>query len=165
MRKFSSEIPAAEPAASPLEGVSFGLDDETFTCHPVSGGSMFHLTDLARQAHDGDVSAEMAIVPETFLRLLGAAEYQRFTAYIREHDTPDEVVMEIFEWLAEQARTAVEEETGRPTRRRPGSSAGPPERGERMSRVISLGSGDVQVIREVPVPQDHKRPARKRKAG
>src|SRR5262245_13251404 len=124
MRKFSSAT-AAQPAGSPLEGLSFELDEETFTCHPDSGGgSTFHLTELARQALDGDVGAEMSIVPTTFLKLLGAAEYARLAAYIHDRDTPDEVVMEIFEWLAAEARSAVEEETGRPTKRRPGSAAG-----------------------------------------
>jgi hypothetical protein len=146
MREFSSKPPQAEADDHPLEGVSFTLDGETFTCHPDRGASGLRMAELARQSRRGDVEAGLAASAEGFRLALGGDEYARFVDYAEEHDTADETLLAIGEYLDEEARKRMEKATGRPTRKRQRSSRGPQKKDDRMSRVISLQTGDVQVI-------------------
>lgn len=162
MRDFTSTRPAEgpEPEDHPLEGVQFTLDGKVFTCHPQRDASSFHLSILAQEARRGDASAEMAAMAESYLAILGQDEFDAFASHIEKHNTPDEVVGDILNWLHDEAERRVEEATARPTGEPSGSSRGPQEKAERTSRIISLGKGDVRVV---PEPQDHKPRTRRRK--
>jgi hypothetical protein len=89
--------------ASPLAGVSFALDGETFTCQ--GRWSQLRFSDLVRRARDaagGDPLAQLVIVAETFLMLLGPDEYDRFAHHVAGHGTTEQTVTAIVEHLNEQ---------------------------------------------------------------
>jgi hypothetical protein len=146
MAKQFTSGPAGQEQERPLAGLSFELDGETFTCDGTV--RVFRLSAMTRAARAGDQEAMAAIMAESLFMALGADEYARFYEHTNTHDTPDETVIDIMTWLNEQAEEKAGEQAGRPTRRRPSSPGGPQDQGERMSRVISLASGDVQVVKD-----------------
>jgi hypothetical protein len=149
MREFSSKPPQTEPDDHPLEGVSFSLDGETFTCHPDPESKTFRLAEMARLSRGGDNEAGMALAAEGLLVMLGQAQYNRFVTHIEEHETTDDAVYDIAEWLDSQARERVEAGTGRPTGKSRRSSAGQQTKDERLSILRSLQDGDLAAV---PMP-------------
>ena len=146
-RQYSSARPGTQPQPNPLAGVTFTLDGVTFSC--AGGLRMLDVSELAETAAAGLDSRDPAAVAAItqFLRLaLGDAEYRRFRAHTREHGTPDEVILDIIAGLNEELGAGVEAATGRPTVPQPGSSPGLPDPDERVSKVVSLGTGDVRVM-------------------
>ena len=172
MREYTSVTAEEEP--NPLAGVSFTLDGETFEC--LGYMNVLEMAELARQASGGAQMADaatLALIAEPLAQAFGEAEYQRFRQHCKGvPDTPDPetgaqrwkrpptptgVVMQIISDLNEEIQDAVTAATGRPTRPPARSGSGVPEPGDRISRVISLQTGDVQVV-QMPEPQDHKPP-------
>ncbi len=92
---------AASPGSGPLAGVSFALDGEVFHCE--GNPSSFRTGDLARRARQADPADLLALTAESFLMVLGPAEYERFTRHVIEHGTPEEVIGEIAGYLNEHA--------------------------------------------------------------
>jgi hypothetical protein len=142
--EFTSAPPSAEEP-NPLAGISFTLDGEQFHCRGKV--KLFEMSNSARLARDGDVNAQAALFAESLMMALGTEEFDRFQAHVRDHDTPDDTIIAIAEWINKQAEERAAREAGRPTRQRPPSSSGPQDPAERMSRVISLAGGDVTVLR------------------
>lgn len=145
-KQFTSKPAGGQQEATPLAGLSFELDGETFTCEGQV--KVFRLSAMTRAARSGDQEALAAIMAESLFMALGEAEYARFYEHTDAHDTPDETVIEIMNWLNEQAEAKAAQQAGRPTKRRPSSPGGPQGREDRMSRVISLASGDVTVVKD-----------------
>lgn len=156
-RKFTSERTAED--VNPLEGVEpFEVDDQEFRCEGEL--SVLEISDLARRVTSSDDSPEsqaslVASMSETLRMAMGDAEYQRFRAHVAQHHTPDRVVIDIMQAINEEIQEAVEKIAERPTGKPQPSSGGPAATGERMSRIISLQSGDVTVL---PAPGDHQPP-------
>jgi hypothetical protein len=146
MQQFSS-LPAEgqEPEPSLLAGLHFDLDGEVFHCN--GRVKLFQLSYAARKARDGDQVAQASMFAETLVMALGDEEFARFHDHVTARGTPDEVVIAIADWIDKEAEKRAKDEAGRPTPRRSPSSSGQPDQGGRMSRVISLGGGDVTVLR------------------
>jgi hypothetical protein len=150
MREFTSvrdEGTTDDP--NPLEGLSFKLDGQVFTC----GGRPRLLDEselalLAVQATDIRTPQARAAVAAFLQMALGPVEYQRFRAHYHEHETPDEVLLDVLALINDRLDEAIAELTGRPTRPRLSSSPGPQDPDERTARVISLQAGDVTVVDE-----------------
>jgi hypothetical protein len=146
--EFTSERSAEEE--NPLEGLTFRLDKETFALEGHM--SILQLSELARHAVGGEDAmkdaAASAMLAESLSQAFGAEEYDRFRKHVRDHGTPDEVVLAITAGINELVQSRVEEMTGRPTGQRSRSSRGRSKQEQRMSRVISLQTGDVQVVEE-----------------
>jgi hypothetical protein len=95
----------------PLSGVSFTLDGVEFTCN--GRWSSFVNSDLASRALRADPAALLALTAESFLLVLGRAEYERFTRHVIEHETPEPVIADIAAWLNDQAAGRVAALAGR----------------------------------------------------
>jgi len=155
-KSFTSE--SAEAKANPLEGLTFDIDGVEFACEGRM--SFLDMSDLARRVSDLPTSdldqlqkldpmaaaAMISSMSSTLLMALGDSQYRRFRDHVRTHNTPDEVVVEVMKWINAAVQGEVEAETGRPTGPPPRSSNGGPATAERMSRIISLQTGDVQVL-------------------
>lgn len=154
MREYTSK--PAPPAESALAGVGFTLDGQRFACEGHL--SVLEISELAAAAAEGaDTSTPEGVgLIANFLKLaFGPAEYTRFRRHCRDHRTSDETLIEIVSGIQEEVMGAVEAQTGRPTASQPASSAGLPQTGDRMSRIVSLQTGDVTVV-PMPEPQDRK---------
>lgn len=147
---FSSTRSADEE--NPLEGLEFTLDGEVFRLEGHM--SILELSELARHAVIGDAdlkdAATSAMLAESLCQAFGESEYDRFRAHTRKHHTPDEAILAITAGINELVQSRVEEMTARPTEQRSRSSRGRSEREQQISRVISLQTGDVQIVDEVP---------------
>lgn len=142
--EFTSK-PAAQPPENPLAGITFTLDGEEFACNGEV--RLFGLSAAAAAARRGDGAAEAALWAETLLMALGPQEFARFSSHVEEHDTPDDTVIKITEWIQGEAEKRASKEAGRPTLPQPSSSNGLLGRDAPMSRRISLVGGDVTVLR------------------
>jgi hypothetical protein len=145
---FSSDWPDDyEPMPNPLAGIQFTLDGDIFRC--LGKLDLLDRSELSMLAMSSmDVRSPQAVgLVAQFLQLaFGPSEYLRFKAHIRANDTPDDTTLAILGAISELVSSDVEAETGRPTGPRSRSSAGQPAREERVSRVISLQGGTVEVV-------------------
>jgi hypothetical protein len=148
--EFTSARPAGETPSNPLEGISFSLDGVSFHCQGQI--RLFEISDSARLARQGDQAAQASLFAESILMALGQEEFDRFRVHIRDHDTPDETIISIAEWINGQAEARAAGEAERPTRRPASSSSGPGDQDGRISRVISLQAATVE-IQPQPVGQ------------
>jgi hypothetical protein len=164
VKEFSSKASAED--VNPLKDFGFKLDGHEFRCDGHL--SVLDLSDLARrvgaasglseeelQGNPEAMAAAVSSMSESLLMAMGSAEYERFRKHVRAQRTPDRVTIEIMQMINEQIQSAVEEQAGRPTGPSSPPSTGPAETGERIARVMSFQSGDVQVV---PPPQDHRQP-------
>jgi hypothetical protein len=157
-KAFSSKTDT--PQVNPLGGVTFTLDDAEFRCEGRM--SFLDMSDLARRVSDlpttdldelqkvnpVQAAALISSMSSTLLLALGDGEYLRFREHCRAHATPDDVIVEVLQWINQAVQGAVEEGAGRPTGPPSPSSSGEPATEPRMSRIISLQHGDVTVIPE-----------------
>jgi hypothetical protein len=155
-KSFSSATET--PKVNPLEGLTFDVDGVEFECQGQMG--FLDMSDLARRVSDLPstdldelqkidplaAAAMISSMSSTLLMALGASEYRRFRDHVRTHATPDDVIVEVMQWINAAVQGEVEAEAGRPTGPPPLSSSGEPEPGARMSRIISLQTGDVTVL-------------------
>lgn len=155
VREFSSKRKAGEkPEPNPLEGVSFTLDGETFKCEGKL--DLLDKSELAALAIAGqDITSPhgTAMLSQFLSMAFGGREYIRFKMHTRLHDTPDEILFEILQGITEEIGIFTEAQTGRPFVPPSSSSATQPEPGERISRLISLQTGDVQIVDPPPPAQ------------
>jgi hypothetical protein len=152
--EFTSDPPDDyEENLNPLDGIGFTLDGERFECKgELDLLDKSELTMLAMSSLDTRSPEAVAMISQ-FLRLaFGPQEYLRFRAHVRSHRTPDDTQLAILAGISEVISEALQDATGRPTRPRSSSSAGPSETDDRVSRVISLGTGDVQIVDLDPPP-------------
>lgn len=135
-RKRSFTASSASPSVNPLEGVTFDVDGEEFACE----GRMSYLetSDMARRISDlpttdlddlravdpAQAASVIGAMSQTLLLALGEAEYARFRKFCRDHATPDELVVQVLQFINGAVQDAVEEETGRPTGSSPRSPNG-----------------------------------------
>jgi hypothetical protein len=165
VRQFSSKASAED--VNPLQGFKFALDNVEFRCDGHL--SVLDLSDLARrvqgstgltdselQENPDAMTAAVGAMSSSLLMAMGEAEYERLRRHIRAQRTPDSVIIEIMQMINDRIQSSVEAQAERPTGPSSPASSGPAETDERIARVISFQSGDVQVIR--PEPQDHKAP-------
>jgi hypothetical protein len=154
VREYTSA--AAEGEVNPLAGVFFTLDNERFDCEGEL--SILELAELARVATAGvdlQEAATLGLIAEQLRQAFGDEVYGRFRQHCRKHKTPNSVLLQILADLNEEMQGIIAEATGRPTQPQSPSGPGEPEQGDRISRVVSMQTGDVQVVR-LPEPQDHK---------
>jgi hypothetical protein len=169
-KTFSSKT--TKPAANPLAGVTFTLDKEEFRCE----GRMSFLdsSDLARRVSDlpttdlddlrkldpQQAATVIGSMSSTLLMALGEAEYRRFREHCRKHATPDDTLVEVLQFINSALTDGVEEESGRPTGPPSPSSSGDAGTEPRMSRIISLQTGDVTILAADDEPEQQETAAR-----
>jgi hypothetical protein len=153
VREFSSAPPegAEPPKRNPLEGIEFTLDKVAFKCNGRL--DLLDISELSMLAVSGtDVRSPqgLAMIAQFLQIAFGPLEYMRFRMHVREHDTHEDTVFQIVQEISEAIGIFTEGETGRPTGPPSSSSPGEPDRAEQISRVISLGTGDVTLVDQVP---------------
>jgi hypothetical protein len=135
------------PPPNPLAGLTFGLDGETFRCQgELDLLDQGELAMLSMSPMDTRDAAGLAMMVQFLQLAFGYEEYTRFHMHVRARKTPPETQLEILSGISEAVGLWTREETGRPTMRPSSSSPGPRETDERVARVISLQTGEVQVI-------------------
>jgi hypothetical protein len=158
--QFSSEPTDEDLTDNPLAGLTFDLDAETFRCEGKL--DMLESSDLAAVAlSTGPMAeaAEAASIAFAMRQALGDSEYQRYRSYVREHNTPPRVTMEIMAYINDHVRAQTEEATGRPTQSPARSSRGRTGQAARTSRIASLRQqGDVQLVVAPPPDMPHPEP-------
>jgi len=143
----SDKPPGWEPEPNPLEGIEFDLDGELFECKgELDLLDKSELALLSMSTMEINDPKGVAMVAQFLQLAFGGQEYLRFHWHVRNHETPEDTQVEILTAIARAVGVAVEQQSARPTRPRSSSSRGPSATGERVSRVISLGGGDVTVI-------------------
>lgn len=153
VREFSSEPqPGQEPAQpNPLKGVSFTLDGEKFEClGELDFLDRSELSALAVAGTDITSPHGLAMLSQFLHMAFGGNEYIRFKMHTRLHKTPPEILFEILKGITEEIGIFTEAQTGRPFGPPSSSSATPPDPGERISKVISLQTGDVKIVDPPP---------------
>lgn len=173
--KFTSQPAAEDEASEPqvitspdLASFSFDLDDATFTCGlRTDADAVLEWSEFASAAME-DVDSEspegVALISKLLRLAMPNGEYRRFRSHMRAHKTQPEVLMEVLQYINEQMEAAVSARTARPTRPSSPSSPGGSAPDGRVSKVISLGSGDVQVV-NLPATRDHLPKQDGRKSG
>ncbi len=132
------------PVPNPLEGVEFTLDGQVYTCEgKIDLLDVSELSMLAVQNTEVRSPQGLAMISQFLRMAFGPTEYMRLKAHIREYDTSPEVLFQIVQELNLAIEAYTEELTDRPTGPRSSSSGGPAARAEEISRVVSLGTGDV----------------------
>jgi hypothetical protein len=137
----------ADTDANPLDGVTFDLNGETFTCY--GRVSMFRMAETARRLAATQAAGEnigMAMAAESMHEALGAAEYARFVDYFIAGGIGDDVIMAIIQDINDQAQANVEATTGRPTVPSSGSSSGEPAPEGQPARTIKLGTRGISLV-------------------
>jgi hypothetical protein len=146
------------PKTNPLAGVVVELDGVEFPCEGRM--SFLDTSDMARRVAElpttdfDDLSklnpqqaaSVIASMASTLHLALGPVQYTRFRDHCRTHNTPDDVVVSVMQYLNSSVQESVEDDAERPTGSPPPSSNGEPDPGARMSRIISLQTGDVTVL-------------------
>lgn len=132
---------------NPLAGITFTLDRVTFEClGEMDLLDKSELSMLAMSSMDVRSPSAVGIVAQFLQLAFGPAEYLRFKSHVRAMKTPDDAVLKILASISDLVTADVQEVTGRPTGPRSRSSAGRSATDERVSRVISLQGGDVQIV-------------------
>ncbi|MET8866537.1 hypothetical protein ABZW11_26665 [Nonomuraea sp. NPDC004580] len=140
-RSYTSQ-PATD---APKFEVEFELDGVEF--RGEGSVNMLDISEFARLANAGvDTTdpAAVAIIAEMFHTLLGEAEYKRFLAHVRRHNTAPEVLLAIIGDMSAA-------DTGRPTSRSSGSPDGPPTV-PGTAKVVSFSRGTVEEKPVEPTP-------------
>lgn len=139
MAKHSSKRAEGDADASPLDGVTFDLDDITFTCEGET--SMFRMAEVIRQTREtvGAQGISMATAAESLRQVLGDTEYTRFTDHVFARNTDDSVIFAILDDINTQLEANIAAAAGRPTTPSSGSSPGEPDQGGQPARIINLG--------------------------
>lgn len=137
VREFSSAV----SSENPLAGTQVVLDGVTFECKGRL--SVLDMSELAAKAISDDTAdaAEAASIYQTLSLAFGPEEYPRLKAHIRQHNTPDEVVLQILQAVNEAMQEGIERITGRPTGPSSSSPDGPERKDEPPVRSISLSKG------------------------
>lgn len=150
MREFTSTPVAGQTDdPNPLEGLQFSIDGVVFRCEGRPRMlDESELALLAVQATDIRTPQARAAIAAFLQMALGAVQYNRLRSHYHDHETPDDVLLEIMDLINSHLSVATEELTGRPTRPPLPSSAGQPDQGGRIAKVISLGTGEVRVVDE-----------------
>lgn len=165
-RSYSSTAGDAAEDVNPLEGVTFTLDKIEFACKGRLG--LLELSDLAlleTQAQSDQRSAAASAATAAFLRTaLGDDEYARFRAHTAAHRTPATVILAVLDGINEEMAARMEAATNRPTAPSSGSAPSPPGQEGRISRALSLATGDVTVIEGDHPPAEVMAAHRKRRA-
>jgi hypothetical protein len=179
MRKFSS-APAEESEPVQPTSFPFELDKVVFTAElKGDADSVLEWSELAQTAASENADLETiegaAFVARFFRLMIPPAEYKRFRAHLREHDTHPDVLVQIMQALNEEMEDKVQQETARPTEPSAPSSSGQGETDERRLQIIALSArdGDVEYVDAPPsprrqprkAPQDHKQRQPRRRAG
>jgi len=140
-RQFSSDV----PAENPLKDAWIELDGVRFDCKGRL--SVLQMSKLASQAISDDLgdAAEAASIYKTLSLAFGKEEYARLEAHVDEHETPDETVLGILQYVNEALQEGVERITGRPTQPSSSSPDGPQGTDGLPARSISLAKGTVAV--------------------
>jgi len=167
VRAYTSARPEGAPTdPNPLAGVTFQLDDVVFRCDGEPDLlDQSELALLAAQATDARSPEAQAAVAAFLQMALGEAQYRQFRMHTKGHHTPADVIMDIIAGINEELEDwmagATSRPTGQPSRSSPGGSA----QDDRVSKVISLGRGTVDLVAPAPegtpqpkLPQDHKAP-------
>lgn len=147
-RVWSSERTTEDDALSnPLDEIVFTLDGQEFGCDgKITFLDASQLAAMAMSGTDIRSPAGIAMVHQFLSMALGPVNYMRLAAHVREHDTPPRVLFGMVTEITDALELFTEEQTGRPTMPPSSSHAGPPGRDEQISRIISLGTGDVTVV-------------------
>jgi hypothetical protein len=92
-------------------------------------------------------SAEGAAFVARFFKLvLPTAEYRKFRAHLKIHETLPEVLGEIMEEIQAQMQDFTEDVAERPTEPSSPSSSGRTAMGERTLQIVSIPEGDVAFV-------------------
>jgi len=147
-----TSAPRADSYTNPLEGVTFRLDGESFECKGEV--SILDLSELAVMASQDAESPQAVGAMSAYMQVvLGPVEYLRFRGHTRMQHTDAGTILAIMNMINGKIQSLVEDLTGRPTEPPESSSDGLGETEGRISKVISLQRGDVQVIGpDDPVP-------------
>lgn len=139
MAKHTSKRAGGDADVNPIAGVTFDLDDVTFTCQGST--SMFQLAEVIRSTKElvGDDGVNMATAAESLRQVLGADEYARFVDHAFRENTEDLVIFAILEDIRVQLQKNIAAAAGRPTQQSSGSSSGEPEPDGLPARIINLG--------------------------
>jgi hypothetical protein len=145
---FTSDAPPGyRPPPNPLAGLKFDLDGETFRCQgELDLLDQGELAMLSMSRMDTADAAGLALVSQFLQLAFGYDEYTRFHHHVRSRRTPVDTQLEILYGISEAVGLWTQEQTGRPTRPRTSFSGGPQEKDERVARVISIQTGEVEVI-------------------
>jgi hypothetical protein len=156
VKEFSSAAPAG--AENALAGVAIQLDGQVFEC--AGRLSVLDMSELAAKAIEDATAdaAEAASIYKT-LQLAFGGTWPGLRAHIREHQTADETVLGILQYVNEAVQANIERITERPTRPSSSSSDGLEGKENLPVRSISLSKGTVTTGDQAPDGQPEK-PAR-----
>lgn len=159
VKQFSSNVQSSE---NPLEGVEIELDGETFECKGRL--SILKMSELASVAIDPGMAdaAEAASIYRT-LSLAFGPEYARLAAHVDEHETADETVIGILQYINEAVQANIERITARPTVPSSSSPGGLEGKAELPVRRISLSEGTVVIGDQGESPKEVVKATRQRK--
>ncbi len=167
MKEFSSAAPAGSENA--LAGVAIQLDGEVFEC--LGRLSVLDMSELAAKAITDETAdaAEAASIYKT-LQLAFGETWPALRAHIREHQTADETVLGILQYVNEQVQANIERITERPTRQSSSSPGGLKDKEELPVRSISLSkgtvtTGDQAAAEPAKTPKPRKPPTTSRRTG
>ncbi len=163
MKEFSSAAPAGSENA--LAGVAIQLDGQVFEC--AGRLSVLDMSELAAKAiEDATADAAEAASIYTTLQLAFGDTWPELRAHIREHQTADETVLGILQYVNEAVQENIERITERPTRQSSSSSTGLEGKESLPVRSISLSKGTVttgdQADQAARTPKPRKPPPGRR---
>lgn len=163
MKEFSSASP--EDAENALEGVAVKLDGVVFECQGRL--SVLDMSELAAKAIDDATAdaAEAASIYKTLALAFGET-WPVLRAHIREHETADETVLGILQYVNECVQANIERIAERPTRPSSSSPGGLKDKADLPVRSISLSKGTVAVEdpdRPAKTPKPRAKPATNRR--
>lgn len=146
----------------------FRLDGESFACE-IRGDAdaVLEWSEMAAAADDTDIDspAGMAFVSRFFRVMMTGEQYRRFRAHLRQFHTDGETLVTIMQAVNDEMDKMVRQATDRPTRPSSRSSGGGGARGDRTSKIISLGEGDFEYAdppgRTEVQPRRGQQPSRK----
>jgi hypothetical protein len=142
IREFTSAAP--EGSENALAGIKVQLDGVVFECKGRL--NVLKMSKLAAKAIEDETAdaAEAASIYVTLARAFGP-EWARLEAHIDEHDTSDEAILGILQYVNEAIQENAERITERPTRPSSSSSTGLGGKDELPVRSISLSKQTVTV--------------------
>jgi hypothetical protein len=170
MRQLVKEFSSAAPAGSEnaLAGVAIQLDGVVFEC--AGRLSVLDMSELASKAITDGLAeaAEAASIYQT-LQLAFGGTWPKLRAHIRKHQTADETVLGILQYVNDAVQENIERITERPTRQSSSSPGGLEGKESLPVRSISLSKGTVttgdQPEDPARTPKPRKTPTTARRTG